>query len=532
MPLTHRPTPEQDAAMAAFASGQHLVLQAGAGSGKTSTLEMLAHRTRRRGRYIAFNKSIVVEARRRFPSLVDCSTGHSMAFRKIGHRYQARLDAPRMSGAKLAALINVRNEERIGERMISPGALCFTAQDTVKRYCYSADQLITRAHVPWTRGIREQHDHDQLVDLVLPLAELMWRDLQNPEQGRIRFQHDHYVKLWALDEPRIYADYLMLDEAQDTNPVLEKVVNAQRRHSQLILVGDSAQAIYGWRGARDVMTGFEGTTLPLSRSFRFGDAIADEANRWLTLAGQDLRITGTPTIPSSLTTLEHLTAILCRTNGGAISEILSLLAAGRRVALNGRVDQLKQLTDAARALKESRRTDQVDLRLFTTWGEVQDYVEHDPDGRDLQPFVDVIDEFGVDTIEQALSQLTHESAAEIVVSTAHKSKGREWSSVRIADDFVEPEDPDLFHCEGSPGPIDPGEARLAYVAVTRAQHRLDLGGLSWIHRHPQNPSAHRGLDAPGAGHSVSATPTDESDLPTKPGRIARPRPCTESRHST
>ncbi|WP_218108965.1 hypothetical protein [Streptomyces sp. LUP47B] len=33
-------------------------------------------------------------------------------------------------------------------------------------------------------------------------------------------------------------------------------------------------------------------------------------------------------------------------------------------------------------------------------------------------------------------------------------------------------------------PIDDAEARLAYVAVTRTRQRLDLGGLSWIHNHP------------------------------------------------
>jgi ATP-dependent exoDNAse (exonuclease V) beta subunit len=37
----------------------------------------------------------------------------------------------------------------------------------------------------------------------------------------------------------------------------------------------------------------------------------------------------------------------------------------------------------------------------------------------------------------------------------------------------------------------PRRARLAYVAVTRAQHHLDLSGLSWIHRHPDgNPAQH------------------------------------------
>ena len=56
----------------------------------------------------------------------------------------------------------------------------------------------------------------------------------------------------------IPAEFLLLDEAQDTNCVLEKVFTAQRDHAQLIMVGDSAQAIYGWRGAYDVMTDFDG----------------------------------------------------------------------------------------------------------------------------------------------------------------------------------------------------------------------------------------------------------------------------------
>lgn len=32
----------------------------------------------------------------------------------------------------------------------------------------------------------------------------------------------------------------------------------------LVMVGDSAQAIYHWRGAKDFMTGFDGTQLALS----------------------------------------------------------------------------------------------------------------------------------------------------------------------------------------------------------------------------------------------------------------------------
>ena len=40
-----RPTEEQQAALAAFATGDDLVIVAGAGTGKTSTLRMLAGST-------------------------------------------------------------------------------------------------------------------------------------------------------------------------------------------------------------------------------------------------------------------------------------------------------------------------------------------------------------------------------------------------------------------------------------------------------------------------------------------------------
>lgn len=67
---------------------------------------------------------------------------------------------------------------------------------------------------------------------------------------------------------------------------------------------------------------------------------------------------------------------------------------------------------------------------------------------------------------------------------------REWANVRIADDFAPPKDSGQHDANDDPipGPIDDGEARLAYVAVTRTRHCLDLGGLSWIHSHPDgNP---------------------------------------------
>lgn len=51
------PTAEQITAVDAFRGGAHLVIQAGAGTGKTTTLAMLARSTRRHGRYPYWSRS-------------------------------------------------------------------------------------------------------------------------------------------------------------------------------------------------------------------------------------------------------------------------------------------------------------------------------------------------------------------------------------------------------------------------------------------------------------------------------------------
>jgi superfamily I DNA/RNA helicase len=339
--------------------------------------------------------------------------------------------------------------------------------------------------VPPLRGLADRGLHRELATLVLPYARKAWDDLRDPDGTTVRFDHDHYLKLWALTRPRIDCDFLLLDEAQDTNPVVEHVFLDQRDHAQLVMVGDSAQAIYGWRGARDVMTGFNGTALSLSRSFRFGPALAEEANRWLQVAGAPIRLTGTEHVPTTLEPCQTPDAVLCRTNVGAMNEVMQLLQAGLRTALVGGGGALRALALAAGDLKDGRRTTHPELVLFPTWGAVQDYAVHDPAGSDLQPLVDLIDTHGVQEILGAVDRLHDEAASEVTVSTAHKAKGRQWPRVQIATDFTPPKDTDECGPDGNPipGPIDSAEARLAYVAVTRAQQLLDRSGLSWIDRY-------------------------------------------------
>lgn len=475
------PTPEQQAIIDGFLTGADLTIEAGAGSGKTTTLRMLSETTAKRGLYIAYNRAIADDAKRSFPSNVECRTAHSLAYAAVGKKYRDRLNGPRMAAREAARILGVTTTLRISDdRLLGPDKLARFALQTVAAFCYSSDREVGRRHVPYVLGIDHPAEKDQLADVVTPIARRAWEDIQRAN-GQLKFQHDHYLKIWALANPTLTCDFVLLDEAQDANPVVADIVNRQG-HAQRILVGDRSQAIYGWRGAIDAMSTFSGRRLTLSQSFRFGPAIAAEANKWLELLDAPLRLKGFDKVPSTLGELgERADAVLCRTNAEAIANVMSAMADGRRAALVGGGREIRDLAEAAISLKAGKGTSHPELFLFRTWGDLQEYVEHDPAGSDLKVFVDLIDAHGPERVIETMDRLSEERHAHVIVSTAHRAKGREWDRVRIATDFREPKDPDAS--------VSPAEAMLAYVAVTRARKVLDRTGLAWIDSHLEHRTA-------------------------------------------
>ncbi|WP_267244394.1 UvrD-helicase domain-containing protein [Streptomyces sp. PR69] len=481
------PTPEQTDAIAVYGDGLDLVLQAGAGCGKSSTLKMIARSdARRRMTYVAYNRSIAAEASRSFPSTVLCKTGHGLAF---DPRYGARLQRPRQTAHQAAQALDVRSvlgivgstpaiitDLSVPKAMTSK-LIMRAALDTVTRWCHSADLEITERHIPRYDGLTKTEPRAQLAALVLPVARAAWDDLRT-DDGVLNLSHDHYLKMWALSSPTIPTDVVLLDEAQDTNDVLSAVLLAQD-HAQRIAVGDSAQQIYGWRGANDALQKFvrelSAPELTLSQSFRFGPAIADEANLWLRTIDAPLRLTGYDQCTSTVGPVAEPDAILCRTNAGAMGIVMEALATGRKTALVGGGGDIKRLAWAAEALQSGRPTDHPELLAFPSWDAVREYAEEE-DGS-LKVLVKLIDEHGTEAIISAADALCSEQQADLVVSTAHKAKGREWPRVRIHDDFRAPKP----HPETGLVLLPREEGRLAYVAVTRAREALDSTALAWVH---------------------------------------------------
>lgn len=475
-------TPEQDAIVDAFKSTLDLRVQAGAGTGKTSTLVTLADVDEDAdGLYIAYNKAIQTDAQAKFGFNVECSTSHSLAFRAVGVNYKHRLNGARLPVRETARRLGVQ-AFRIGEHpVLGEFAISRMVNDMVRNFTYSADRQITADHIQPVPGYSAD-EMIELTDHLVPVARRAWQDISHVD-GKLRFEHDHYFKLWALSEPKLRGDFLLTDEAQDLNPALAAIVAAQD-HMQRVSVGDSAQSIYGWRGAKDALKDLPGQQLTLSQSFRFGDAIAEEANDWLEALQAPLRLKGYDQIDSVVTGLDpDAGTVLCRTNMGCMSEALEMMDDGYKVAVVGGAKQLQDLANACLELTEKGTTVHPELLAFDGWNDVREYSE-EKEGADLKPLVELVDRYTPKYLLARTRQFVEEAQADRIVSTAHKAKGREWKSVRLSSDFDRTPDTDPDTGAVIPIEVTREFMMLAYVTITRAKESLAAESLNWFKYEP------------------------------------------------
>lgn len=130
----------------------------------------------------------------------------------------------------------------------------------------------------------------QAVEHVVVLWNAMQSRIARPPLG-----HDGYLKLWAMAQPTSDAEYLMIDEAQDLNPVLLGVLT--RMQVPLVFAGDPYQQIYEWRGAKNAMSKLPARHKAfLAQSFRFGKQIAAAATIVLRTLGASKPLLGSAAI--------------------------------------------------------------------------------------------------------------------------------------------------------------------------------------------------------------------------------------------
>lgn len=450
-----------------------IVVDAAAGSGKTKTLVDYANRHKnKRGLYLAFNKDIAVHAQSRFPPWVTAKTTHSYAYQALGvSKYKDRLKGRIRRQDIRSAGIDLHNQYLFPDRMIK----CILTGLT--NFCIDGGTDFKPVHC----GL--EASSDEIKKAMLPQIGSIVKKFMDYETSGLPFTHDMYLKRFEM-VGNIGAgfDYVMIDEAQDSNGVTLSL--AQNAGIPVIYIGDPKQSIYAFRGAINAMSLVEGKRFTLSISWRFGQKLADLCNYILSYSSEPLaaQIKGRPdrdtTIEPYVGKAPAKSFILSRTNA-RLFEGLIAIPANTTFYVAGGFDVLANQLLSAYALSRGEQHKVTDplVRVFNYWEDmVEEAQDDDPDAKKL---VKIIKEYGdqipgiIDRLR--LQQRQHHHDAQILLSTAHKAKGLEADNVIVLDDFQTIKELQARLAEDKMSEIDfEQELNLLYVAVSRAKYKLHL----------------------------------------------------------
>ena len=459
-------TQQQIDCIEAAKQGTDVKIKAYAGTGKTATLVEIAKVLPGRGLYLAYNKAIQLDAVQKFPKTVDCKTAHAIAYRYLYSHIHGRVET-----LNPLTILSYGNIKALPD--CQPYELAFLVIKALRLFCNSAADNINLALLSHP-DLSIFEENISGLEYIRDKAWEYWQAATQPN-SRLPIEHDFYLKWYQLNHPTLDKryQYILFDECQDANPVITDILLKQS--CQKICVGDEHQKIYTWRGAINAYNNFTGKDYYLSRSFRFGTVIAELANVILKLQGEKTPLIGDPNIksfwqPSKPTLYTNL----CRTNVGILLRIIDNIK--QKLHVIGGTAEMVNLAKSGFALYQGRKEEikHNKIRGFKDWAALKKF-RQDFEDPDIAFLVTVIeryqDHFGdiIDQVENAC--YVKEDQADIVFSTIHKAKGREWHNVVLADDFT------LFE---KTKPIDelleeyPEEFNLLYVAITRAQYKLHL----------------------------------------------------------
>lgn len=477
--MSFKPTTEQNTCVTSYGKKISFKVEAVAGSGKTSTVNLMADSDHSRtALYLAFNKAAATEAGSKMPFHVVCKTTHSIAYSKFGATYKDKLSRPRHGYVNVAGTVGeitryfrVRSTGSMNKNNISR-----LAKLMVSAFESSASFTLDAKHIPQgelnilARKAKlkdEVFDMDSAVSTVMKIAYRLWEeriDLTSP----VLITHDTYLKLYQLSKPVLDYDVIFLDEAQDTSDCVIDIVLRQDDHAQVVCVGDSFQAIYGWRGAVNALGKIKSQSTSLSQSFRYGPKVAAVATAILNGA---MVVKGFDKIPTEVGTVDRNQpyTMLFRTNAALIEEGLMLIQQGVSVDLNVNIKGYVKMLESASELYKGnlKKVKHEDICIFETWDDLMEEAELVKG--ELARVAKKVEDGEAQEILRILSDYTRPWDADITLTTAHKSKGFEYEQVLLADDF-----PDVMDDEGNFKELNDMERNLLYVAATRAQGMLEL----------------------------------------------------------
>lgn len=473
-------SPEQAAICRAVAErNEHIVVQARAGTGKTTAIEHI----------VAMYPAARAEAK----------TLHSLGFGAL--RYHLRkfgTTDPEINQDKVKILV---------EALLD--AECPTAEDREKAdakivptcrlvsLCKSQGFLAFRPE-PTDDDLRflaDRYDVDMPVvdDMVAEsdVFDLTRRALVANNRQYAVIDYDDMVYLPLVLRCNIYPiDLIVCDEWQDMNDCqMELVKKAANGRGQIVVVGDDRQAIYGFRGAnaeamQTAINNLKARVMPLTVCRRCPTLVLDAAREIVAdIQAAPGAIEGSI---GELANWDDMIAavgpddlVLCRTTAPLVEACLRTIRQGKAATVKGR-DIGKGLQLLLAKVRKNRRVKGMSiLDALDSYRNRQ--LENMKEDR-KQAFIDKIETLVVlsegcnqwEAVARKIEDIfsaedAKDTAGMVVFSTAHKAKGLEADNVYVIR-------PELM-----PGPWAKQawqvaqEMNLRYVAITRAKR-----ALTWV----------------------------------------------------
>lgn len=450
-------------------------LEAVAGAGKTTTILEAAKQMPGQVAILAYNKKIADEIKdklrdmgiewkeengRKLPPKVQGGTVHSFglaAYRKTFPKVRIDENNDKVSG--IFDNLMIRNNL----------ALDYAETEEIKVHKGDVLKLVSLAKQrslglfgsirnpeEW-QAIAEHFDifdEDTSTDVNNQLIDVAIEVLERSNKVTDLIDFDDMVYLPTLLKLRFWQfDVVMIDEAQDTNPARRALVRALvKKGGRVIAVGDPHQAIYGFTGADNdsldlIAQDFNSIRLPLTTTYRCPKAVVAFAKKWVS------HIEAHETAPEGSVSeikvgdfmkqndLDGNSAVLCRLTKPLVSLAMQLIRARIACKVEGR-DIAASLVKLCKRWKVVR-TDALEERLSVYLSKETTKLLAKKQEAKLAVVEDT-----VETIRTIIDQLRGEGKTSVsdviefinglfsdnvkgilVLSTIHKSKGREWERV-------------------------------------------------------------------------------------------------------
>lgn len=440
-PIT--PTAEQAAIVDLVReTSDNLQVNALAGTGKTSTLELIQSASRDKPVLcLAFNKKISEEMSKRFPSTTTVRTFNSLGHRIWSKTYNANLNPKKTQEFVSGLIAESSGDDR---REISKAYW-----DIVSGVGYAKSiGYVPEGKYPGAKRLASREAfHASLEEapssfIAEIIDDILLRSIKASFAGAIDYNDQVYMPaLFGGTFPRF--PLILVDEAQDLSPVnhamLDKLV-----HNRVCAVGDPWQSIYSFRGAliggmSMLQRKFEMTEADLTVSFRCPQAIVESVRwhvpsfKWIKPGGLvgDLR---NPTLSS----FADNSAIICRNNAPLFHLAFQLLGAGRGVSVAGSEIGPK-LIGILKKIGDDRDSKAELMAKIEAW--LQEKLSKAQTGQksilDMAACMKLFAGFG-STLASAIAHAEHlfKQQGTIKLLTGHKAKGLEWDTVHFLDDFL------------------------------------------------------------------------------------------------